>query len=362
MTQIEWTHLPGFKGESWNPTCGYDMSNDLTIPLRARKPRAYFISPKTDLFADCHHNTMIDQVFAVMALAPQHRFIVQTKRPQRMRDYLRAREDQIRDEAFDRLTFSNGRDRAEDWETNKECRWPLANVWLGVSVEDQASADERIPLLLDTPAAIRFISAEPLLGPIDLKLFPRDLADMIEPVTAEHVGELAKGAGRPLDVQIVSKQLRVLDWVITGGESGSDARPMHPDWHPAHVQALRRSEGCGMTEPVFIRAELVERLTLPHPTMAWPWAEIRIGRIDDEWFVGHDYNLPDGGGGASPIGYWSDWPSRTTYASRADAVSAGIAELRRRIGDRAHIAKKHLDWLDEIEAGLRQPSLFGEAA
>jgi protein gp37 len=83
---------------------------------------------------------------------------------------------------------------------------PLPNVWLGVSVENQAAADERIPLLLQTPAAVRFISAEPLLGPIDVSLFLRQ-------VRMYGVVEDQK-----------------LDWVICGGESGREARPMNPDW------------------------------------------------------------------------------------------------------------------------------------
>lgn len=117
-----------------------------------------------------------------------------------------------------------------------------------------------------------------------------------------------------------------------------------------------------MTDHHFIKAEPVERITLPHPKMAWPWAELRLGRIGDEWFVAYDYTLPSGEGGGGPLGYWTSWEEKHAHPSRDAALTAGIADLRRRIGDRAHIAKKHLDWLDEIEAGLRQPSLFGEAA
>jgi protein gp37 len=84
--------------------------------------------------------------------------------------------------------------------------WPLPNVWLGVSITNQADADERIPLLLQTPAAHRWVSAEPLLGPLNFKGW-----------LIEEAYKRAFGVGK-------------LDWVVVGGESGPGARPMHPDW------------------------------------------------------------------------------------------------------------------------------------
>src|SRR5690606_23205562 len=87
--------------------------------------------------------------------------------------------------------------------------WPYANVWLGVSVENQAAAVERIPLLLQCPAAVRWISAEPLLGPVDLRMVTTAL---------------------DIDYQRDYDWLAMLDWVVAGGESGPGARPMHPDW------------------------------------------------------------------------------------------------------------------------------------
>ncbi len=101
--------------------------------------------------------------------------------------------------------------------------WPLPNVWLGTTISDQASADLRIPHLLSTPAAVRFISAEPLLGPVDLTkistmLFPR--AERLNALTGEISGMFGDPAGR------VGK----ISWVICGGESGQHARPMHPQW------------------------------------------------------------------------------------------------------------------------------------
>jgi protein gp37 len=105
--------------------------------------------------------------------------------------------------------------------------WPLPNVWLGVSAERQQEADERIPELLNTPAAIRFISAEPLLGQIDLSPWlPFVESDPSDPRMV--LAETPVAGGIDIEQQ-------VLDWVIAGGESGRQARAMHPNW----ARALR---------------------------------------------------------------------------------------------------------------------------
>ena len=106
--------------------------------------------------------------------------------------------------------------------------WPLPNVWLGVSVEDQTRADERIPILLDTPAAIRFISAEPLLGPIDLTSLDDGMKDGVR-LTFDALTGLAYD-GHDTIYGIFGQPDPRIDWVIAGGESGSSARPSHPDW------------------------------------------------------------------------------------------------------------------------------------
>jgi protein gp37 len=129
----------------------------LTQPLSWRRPRDVFVCAHGDLFHEDVPDAWIDRVFAVMALAPQHRFQLLTKRAKRMREYLSGEDRQSRIAA--RGFFMDGGEF--------ERRWPLPNVWLGVSVEDQARADERIPELLATPAAVRWVSAEPLLGAIE---------------------------------------------------------------------------------------------------------------------------------------------------------------------------------------------------
>ena len=165
----------------------------LDQPLRWKKPRKIFVCAHGDLFHETVPDEWIDRVFAVMALAPQHTFQVLTKRPERARAYLTGPAWAA---TLPTELLAQGTEKAQ------RDHWPLRNVWLGASISDQASADQRIPHLLAAPAAVRFISAEPLLGEVDLK--------------ATRYGHMAA----------ISR----LDWVIVGGESGPHARPMHPDW------------------------------------------------------------------------------------------------------------------------------------
>jgi hypothetical protein len=175
-----------------------------------------------------------------MALSSQHTFQVLTKRAERMREYvsnwferLATREVMI-DHPSGRTNFAS----MVDWSLLPST---LPNVWLGVSTEDQRRADERIPHLLATPSAVRFISAEPLLGPIDLrnhrvcdqcgnspfKLFSGDpLCPQPMPIHDAFQCPLHWWPSDGCDGVLKSK----LDWVIVGGESGSGARLMHPDW------------------------------------------------------------------------------------------------------------------------------------
>lgn len=199
----------------------------LDLPLRWRKPRRVFVNSMSDLFHDDVTDWQIAKVFAVMAAAPQHTFQILTKRPERMASVLGGEfrawvEESISDDAIlwpesavrrvEQMggTYSPAQIGDEGrielcacWEGHT-IPWPLPNVWLGVSAEDQARADERIPLLLQTPAAVRFVSCEPLLGAIDLHRFMG--------VTAE----VAHARG--------------LDWAIVGGESGTRARPCSVEW------------------------------------------------------------------------------------------------------------------------------------
>lgn len=164
----------------------------LAYPLRWRKPRMIFVCSMSDLFHEENTGDEIAAVFGVMAATPQHTYQVLTKRSERMREWF----EWVATYRWARAALS--------------APWPLPNVWLGVSVEDQEHADERIPHLLRCPAAVRFVSYEPALGPVYL-------ADYLEK---------RYRTGFPVDGPGVIG----LDWIIAGGESGPGARGAHPQW------------------------------------------------------------------------------------------------------------------------------------
>ncbi|WYK04437.1 phage Gp37/Gp68 family protein [Cereibacter sphaeroides f. sp. denitrificans] len=195
----------------------------LDQPLRWKRPRRIFVCAHADLFHENVPDEWIDRVFAVMALAPQHTFQVLTKRAARMREYVAQVQAQVywRDLA---VAARKGRVGlvADMALLRDHGLGPLPNVWLGVSAEDQQRADERIPDLLATPAAVRFASLEPLLGPVDLTNIKAKAGAGIDVFSAlEYDGDPDE------DVEFGTS---VLDWIIVGGESGRHARPMHPDW------------------------------------------------------------------------------------------------------------------------------------
>ncbi|OHD37563.1 MAG: hypothetical protein A2086_02200 [Spirochaetes bacterium GWD1_27_9] len=166
--------------------CHHDR---LDIPLRRKKPTMYFTNSMSDLFHESVPDEFIWHVWDVMAQCQQHIFQVLTKRPERMLELLN------REGCYGGL--------------NEE----LKNIWLGVSVEDQKTADERIPLLLQTPAAVRWISAEPLLGQVDISRWLPGAADLSEYMPSG-----------------TYEKYPPLNWIVTGGESGPHARPSRPDW------------------------------------------------------------------------------------------------------------------------------------
>lgn len=234
----------------------------LDQPLRWTKPRMIFVCAHGDLFAEGVPDEWLDQIFAVMALAPQHTFQVLTKRPERMRDYLRHRAGKLARFMIDSYLIgapdvaASGLARSAPWPVASigdiempddvtMRHWPLPNVWLGVSVEDQRRAEERIPILLETMAAIRWISAEPLLGPVDLTAVDVSNESFVDALNIHLWGaEIENWRGTEpdwetsfLDWYSLDEMpdpeweiLPRLDWVVVGGESGPNARPMHPDW------------------------------------------------------------------------------------------------------------------------------------
>ena len=246
-TKIEWTD------ETWNPVTGctkvsegcrncyaermskrlrgrfgYPADDPFAVtlhpdrldqPLRWRKPRRVFVCSMGDLFHEDVPDEFIAAVFGVMAACPQHTFQLLTKRPERMAEWFRwlVKADE------------------ESWETHGYCvyearqysganipypdvtPWPLPNVHPGTSIEDQPTADERIPWLLECPAAVRFVSCEPLLGPVSFRW-------------SKWYEYYPDGWRERGETQNEYDGLRRLSQVIVGGESGPGARPMDLDW------------------------------------------------------------------------------------------------------------------------------------
>jgi len=187
----------------------------LEDPLRWTRPRRIFVNSMSDLFHENLDDEVIDRIFAVMALAPQHTFQVLTKRPERMRAYfsdLRFRLSIIFEYAL-MLGKLNGYEIASRLDNPR----PLDNVHLGVSVEDQPTAEERIPLLLQTPAAVRWVSYEPALGPVDFQ--------SLDGIGGYRYNALCRGA--PFGHYEYNA---ALDWLVIGGESGPGARPFDLAW------------------------------------------------------------------------------------------------------------------------------------
>lgn len=227
-------HHPSRKGLTQMTKAGPVWTGEVRLneewllqPLMWKKPRRIFVCAHGDLFHENVRDEWIDKVFAVMALCPQHTFQVLTKRAHRMSAYINASWEN------DRINCEAG--MMIDWLHMHEIEWPLPNVWLGVSVEDQTRANERIPHLLETPAAVRFVSAEPLLGPIDftnIDLTPSERSHA-EPSGLTRVnaltGEYADDENGAIPGIIDDPDPRI-NWIIVGGESGPNARDMDPEW------------------------------------------------------------------------------------------------------------------------------------
>lgn len=235
--------------KKWNGKTEF-VESALTKPLHWRKPRMIFACSMSDLFHESVPFEWIDRVFAVMALCPQHTFQVLTKRSKRMLEYFSEPKTktgncyagQVLPEVqfrvhrkaiamvHERQTGNQGR-QLNMWDG----RWPLPNVWLGVTAEDHQRANERIPDLLKCPSATRFVSVEPMVGPVDLISY-------FNPLSCPNCGKVDCPDGYDVlgaDVEklfcnncgdeVVVDILDPLDWVICGGESGPGARPMNPD-------------------------------------------------------------------------------------------------------------------------------------
>lgn len=237
------------------------IPSKLDEPLHWRKPRRVFVNSMSDLFHEALSDESIAAVFGVMAACPQHTFQVLTKRPKRMRQWFEwATECSLELEASIGEKPPSGRGEAtvctvyydsalggrpdsrlfvDRLVRTRSCGWPIPNVWLGVSVEDQATFDARVLDLVSTPAALRFISYEPALGPLDCSL---PVAPMATPILRPR--DPVRGPG-------------CVHWLIVGGESGPGARPCDLAWIRSAVK-----QGKEARAPVFVKQ-----------LGAWPFSE-----------------------------------------------------------------------------------------
>ena len=266
MSKIEWTE------RTWNPVTGCDkisagckncyaetMANRLQamgqanyangfkvtlqpqmldVPLKRKKPTMWFVNSMSDLFHKDIPFEFIDRVFGMMTLCPQHTFQILTKRADRLKEYMERIED-----APDLVGFA-----AAYWAEFEDIpmyeEWPPKHIWLGVSVENQKAADERIPLLLETPAAIRFLSCEPLLGAVDLTDIRIVYPVVLNSLTGGHFNiddEPITENGKPIFGNKI-------DWAIVGGESGPKPRFCQLEWIRSIVEQCR-----GANVPVFVK-------------------------------------------------------------------------------------------------------------
>lgn len=207
---------PSKAGAVWNGKVAVAPDAILTQPLRWKRPRRIFVNSMSDLFHEGVELETIVVIFTVMELSARHTYQVLTKRSARMAEVMNWLGANAGYSARVRAALRLGYH-----ETAVPRYWPPTNVWLGVSTEDQARADERIPHLLATPAAVRWISAEPLIGPLDLTNL----------CTGFHFVDALRGvkfhdSPEPTPTEKTAR----LDWVVAGGESGPGARAPHVAW------------------------------------------------------------------------------------------------------------------------------------
>lgn len=264
--------LINLKTRRWNGTVR-TAKHKLADPLRWRRSSTVFVNSMSDLFHESLTNEEIAAVFGVMAAAPQHQFQVLTKRAKRMREWFEWFQAEVVAEMDPEDTMAEGRllqlrafvDAEFDGDApsvlmnafdemafdtaSKPLQWPLPNAWLGVSVENQDAADERIPELLRTPAAVRFLSCEPLLGAVNLQHLDDD-AKGGEWCQVNSLTGAQTDMGRPCHP--VGARI---DWVIAGCESGPGARPCKVEW----LRSLR--DQCASSGVAFFLKQAVQPKT-----------------------------------------------------------------------------------------------------
>jgi protein gp37 len=298
------------------------VEKHLADPLHWRKPKRIFVNSMSDLFHESLPPSAIAAVFGVMAAAPQHTFQILTKRPKSIASWMRwLASGDLKDAAEIRTcTLAAAQILRESFAGHSgagargEIAWPLPNVWLGVSIEDQETADERVPLLLQTPAAVRFVSYEPALGPVSFRhtlLEPDGLAPgvWLDSLTGHIEG--------PDDIW------RGLDWVIIGGESGPGARPFDVAWAYSTVKACRAAGVACFVKQLGALPFVVDRHSAltDHQLVR---IALRPGAFRYERHGGL-YAENDGHGEIRDLkgGEWSEWPADLKVREFPNTKGAG---------------------------------------
>ncbi|NEU84082.1 phage Gp37/Gp68 family protein [Nostoc sp. UIC 10630] len=218
---------------NWDGTVEF-VKSQLIKPLSWKKPKRIFVCSMADLFHANVPDEWIHQVMAVVVLSPQHTFQILTKRPERMKEYFSQQSlwikwyEAAKDFLWDAISEKfGGLINLQQYFIDQP--FPLPNVWLGTSTENQLMANKRIPILLEIPAAVRFLSCEPLLEEIDLR----------------QGGAIQKLISDSYEWELVNEDIQ---WIVVGGESGPNSRPCHMEWIESIVQQCQQSQ-----TPVFVK-------------------------------------------------------------------------------------------------------------
>jgi protein gp37 len=224
---------PTWTDRTWNPVSpGLGLDEDrLNQPFRWKKSARVHVSAESDLFHPDIDDRALTRVFDVMeaGLNRRHTFQVLTAHPERMQSFMLARQEAKRRYAaqFNDCPTEAMRNSPAARDARARAERPPVNLWLGVPVRNQRAADARIPALLETPAAVRFVLCAPLLGPVELYDYLVERRDVTDPYADAPDGAVVEGMERSGDQWA---RVERLHWVVAGGETGPKARPLHPAW------------------------------------------------------------------------------------------------------------------------------------
>ena len=308
------------------------VAEHLADPLRWKRPRTIFVNSMSDLFHERLTNEQIAAVFGVMAAAPRHTFQCLTTRPKRMREWFAVRGIAEQVDGFKHIALS-GRiaeyftperlapaiDKEKQWAPEYTPEWPLRSVHLGVSVENQPSADARLDDLLACPAAVRWCSYEPALAGVDFGrwLRPCPQCNGTGEFAEEH-DYCAEMLGCPC------MGYRPLDWIVIGGESGHNARPFDLAWARSTIAVCKAAGVACFVKQMGAHPIIADppRVGLPRakwPEMEWPEGTRFGNPTGDKALNGRIVFLHDPAGG-DPAEWPEDlrvrqWPNQSGRAT-----------------------------------------------